>query len=65
MVTYLTDQARFSFCLAICMRHGPLLSIPDEGRYADISRHMFESGDWLVPRLDGLPFIHKPLCCTG
>lgn len=36
------------------------LSIPDEGRYADISRHMFESGDWLVPRLDSLPFIHKP-----
>ncbi len=21
---------------------------------------MFESGDWLTPRIDGLPFMHKP-----
>lgn len=36
------------------------LSIPDEGRYGDISRWMVESGDWLIPRLNGLPFLHKP-----
>jgi 4-amino-4-deoxy-L-arabinose transferase-like glycosyltransferase len=36
----------------------PLL-LPDEGRYADVARHML-SGDLLVPRLDGLPFFHKP-----
>lgn len=36
------------------------LSVPDEGRYGDISRAMLESGDWLIPRLNGLPFMHKP-----
>lgn len=36
------------------------LSVPDEGRYGDISRAMVESGDWLTPRIDGLPFMHKP-----
>lgn len=36
------------------------LSVPDEGRYGDISRTMFESGDWLTPRINGLPFMHKP-----
>ena len=36
------------------------LSVPDEGRYADITRWMIESGDWLTPRIDGVPFFHKP-----
>jgi len=36
------------------------LSVPDEGRYGDISRSMFESGDWLIPRINSLPFMHKP-----
>jgi 4-amino-4-deoxy-L-arabinose transferase-like glycosyltransferase len=36
------------------------LASPDEGRHADIARWMAESGDWLVPRMNGLPFLHKP-----
>jgi 4-amino-4-deoxy-L-arabinose transferase-like glycosyltransferase len=36
------------------------LAVPDEGRYGDVGRAMLLSGDWLTPRLNGLPFFHKP-----
>jgi len=36
------------------------LMLPDEGRYVGVAWEMLRSGDWLVPRLDGLPFFHKP-----
>jgi 4-amino-4-deoxy-L-arabinose transferase-like glycosyltransferase len=36
------------------------LALPDEGRYGEVGRWMAVSGDWLVPRLNGLPFFHKP-----
>ena len=36
------------------------LTAPDEGRYVGVALSMLHSGDWLVPRLDGLPFFHKP-----
>jgi 4-amino-4-deoxy-L-arabinose transferase-like glycosyltransferase len=36
------------------------LSIPDEGRYAEVGRWMLMSGDWVTPRVDGIPFFHKP-----
>ena len=36
------------------------LVVPDEGRYGEVGRWMLLSGDWLTPRLNGLPFFHKP-----
>ena len=36
------------------------LALPDEGRYGEIGRWMLVSGDWLTPRLNGIPFFHKP-----
>jgi len=36
------------------------LALPDEGRYGEVGRWMAASGDWLAPRLNGLPFFHKP-----
>src|SRR5258708_3637330 len=46
---------------AICFRlgHLPLLA-PDEGRNAEVSREMKESGAWLVPTYNGVDYLDKP-----
>ncbi len=34
---------------------------PDEPRYAQVAREMFERGDWVTPTLSGLPWLEKPV----
>jgi 4-amino-4-deoxy-L-arabinose transferase-like glycosyltransferase len=36
------------------------LNEPDEGRYAEASREMAVTGDWLIPRLNGIQHFQKP-----
>ncbi|HJZ57076.1 MAG TPA: glycosyltransferase family 39 protein [Gemmataceae bacterium] len=33
---------------------------PDEGRYAQIPKEMLRSGEWVVPTLQGEPYLDKP-----
>jgi 4-amino-4-deoxy-L-arabinose transferase-like glycosyltransferase len=39
----------------------PALMDPDEAHYAELTREMLRAGNWMMPLLDGLPYIDKPV----
>lgn len=49
----------FGVLFAWRLGSAPLMN-PDEGRYAEVPREMVASGDWVTPRLDGVPYFEKP-----
>src|SRR5271167_2842987 len=47
----------FVFCIGLSAR--PYLT-PSEARYIELPRQMLATGDWLTPRINGVPYFEKP-----
>jgi 4-amino-4-deoxy-L-arabinose transferase-like glycosyltransferase len=46
--------------IMLAMLKARTLVPPDEGRYAEMAREMFASGDWITTRLNGIKYFEKP-----
>src|SRR5258706_8907758 len=55
LIDFLVLFACLSFFYWVYLGSFPLF-IPDEGRYAEISREMLATKDFITPRVDGIPF---------
>jgi len=55
---YLT--AFFSFFYFLFLGSYPLFT-PDEGRYSEVAREMLVTSDFVTPKLNGIPFLDKPI----
>jgi 4-amino-4-deoxy-L-arabinose transferase-like glycosyltransferase len=59
-----TDRLGFWLVIAVAwfatIGWRPLME-PDEGRYAEIPREMYATGDWVTPRLNGVKYFEKPV----
>ena len=58
--SYLAAIGIFVLLYIIPLGIRPII-LPDESRYAEIPREMLTSGNWIVPKLNGLRYFEKPV----